>query len=1184
MLVLFILSSTFTFSQIKYADRLFEEEDFESAAPLYEKILKKDSNDLDIIQKLGKSYQRLNRYEEAEKYYAKAVQFENADPESHLNYGQLLKNGNKINQAKKEFQIYLQAEPEGFFGKLLLKSCDKIGEWTADPTEFQIYNLEGLNTKYLESFPFPYGDQLIFMSNKSYLLDENGERPKKAVDGGDAFDIYVFDSTKIEQPIFSLSDEINKLDDSEGPAYLDKSLSRVYYVKTYDRQRNQINQNEIHIAHLEGEVWTLDDPFPHNSKSYSCTNPVLSPDGKRLYFASDMGEDENKMDIYVSEINNGEFSKPQILGGEINTPGYDIPSYVAEDGTLYFYSSYHPGFGGFDIFKTRQKAGTWTKPENIKAPFNSSKDDIGFVMTDSISGYFSSDRDGGKGKDDIYYFTKHYFSDSSFYTDISGVFLYNALPMDSMTLTLLDENDEIVQTLVTNEKGEFTFRNVPANVRYKILIDEDPDKIPEEAKIYLTDDRYNKIMLIERLRKGLFQYEALARDDYMGLSLMDEVDDVGLPTFVVMGELSNNRTGEKIKGKRVYVVDQFGQLLGSAVSDHLGKFKFEKLSMDDQYLFKLEEEDIEIDISILNKGGNVIGKTMRNKDGIYVYHKFTINPSGQPDIRGLFKYGTLPADGVDLFLLDENDQLVQVTRTNVKGEFEFKKLDPGSQYKIQVDSLIEVPGNATLFLLDKHTGMLMPVSKLSNGLFKFETLAPIPPQELALMEEEDYVLKPRQNIRGVVTNSESERRAYNLDIKLVNKKGMVMAVAKTNDKGEFKFFNLPIDDQYLFTIPDDDVNFAIKLINNDRKVLGEAKRNEKDQYVYHKFTINPSKNPDIRGMFKYGELPANDVTLNLLDEGDEILSIAKTDQQGVFSFKKLKAGKTYRIQVDESEGPQPNNSQMYIQDEFTGLMLPVSKLANGSFKFETLAPMEVDDLELIDESDVSIARFSFFGMLFSKLPMDMPEGMEIYIVDDNGNIIFTAISDRFGKFNFQKLPLEDEYLLRISEDDPDFWLKVISEDGQDLGTLERNSNGDFVFNRKTLESQRLVEANNRKKLKVPASLDGPNVRFDFNSHELNNASKLELDKAVATLKSDSQKKIEISSHTDSRGPAAYNMWLSEQRSNSIRKYLMSKGVPANQIIVNNYGETKPLNECADGVPCSLEKHAENRRTELKIRN
>ena len=202
-LCLILFSSFFVSAQLKYADRLFEENDFQEAANLYEKVLEKDSNQIEVIERLALCYKKVNRYEDAEKYYAKAVQYPEAQAASYLNYGQLLKNNNKIKQARNQFQKYLEKEPESLVGKLMLHSCDAIGDWTSTASEFQLKNVDAVNTEYLEMGPFPMGSKLLFTSNKNYIEDEENGKVKSSIDGL-ATGIYIFDSTNYDSPIQSI--------------------------------------------------------------------------------------------------------------------------------------------------------------------------------------------------------------------------------------------------------------------------------------------------------------------------------------------------------------------------------------------------------------------------------------------------------------------------------------------------------------------------------------------------------------------------------------------------------------------------------------------------------------------------------------------------------------------------------------------------------------------------------------------------------------------------------------------------------------------------------------------------------------------------------------------------------------------------------------------------------------------
>ena len=153
--------------------------------------------------------------------------------------------------------------------------------------------------------------------------------------------------------------------------------------------------------------WSKAEELPFNSDQYNVAHPALSPDGKYLYFASDMAGSFGNSDIYRVEIlANGQFGKPENLGNIINTAGRESFPFVSDDNVLYYSSDGIPGLGGLDIFAVKFKDdGTKTKPMNIGQPGNSADDDFCFVIDASTRlGFLSSNRPGGKGRDDIYTF------------------------------------------------------------------------------------------------------------------------------------------------------------------------------------------------------------------------------------------------------------------------------------------------------------------------------------------------------------------------------------------------------------------------------------------------------------------------------------------------------------------------------------------------------------------------------------------------------------------------------------------------------------------------------------------------------------------------------------------------------------------------------------------------------------
>lgn len=110
-----------------------------------------------------------------------------------------------------------------------------------------------------------------------------------------------------------------------------------------------------------------------------------------------------------------------------------------------------------------------------------------------------------------------------------------------------------------------------------------------------------------------------------------------------------------------------------------------------------------------------------------------------------------------------------------------------------------------------------------------------------------------------------------------------------------------------------------------------------------------------------------------------------------------------------------------------------------------------------------------------------------------------------------------------------------------------------------------------------------NILWDLNSAKLRDEAKKEIDVVLLSLlQTEPDVSIELSSHTDSRGSDEYNLALSQRRANSIKNYLVSKGISAKRIVSKGYGETRLLNNCSNGVQCSETEHQTNRRTEYRV--
>lgn len=229
-------------------------------------------------------------------------------------------------------------------------------------------------------------------------------------------------------------------------------------------------------------------PLPFNSKEYSVKSPRVSKDGQKLYFVSDMPGGLGETDIYVVGIYNGiSFSAPKNLGPTVNTELSELFPYIDENNTLYFASNGHKGKGRLDIFKSEYIDGNFQQAKNLPPPINSKYDDFAFVIDiNSNSGYFTSNRDGGKGGVDIYAFKKNKPICAQTIT-ILVLNEFNEQPLEKVAVSLF-QNNTLIEKQTNTKNSNYKF-NIDCNKTYKIVAEK---KNFETAEItIITDGKHN---------------------------------------------------------------------------------------------------------------------------------------------------------------------------------------------------------------------------------------------------------------------------------------------------------------------------------------------------------------------------------------------------------------------------------------------------------------------------------------------------------------------------------------------------------------------------------------------------------------------------------------------------------------------------------------------------------------------
>jgi tetratricopeptide (TPR) repeat protein len=424
LVIAFGASKAQNVAKLNQADKLFNELNYTLAAEAYKASIK-DAPFIprEVVQKIAECYRMVRNYQEAERWYARVMEYPDYTSDAVYHYAQMLKNNAKYDKAKEQFVFYGVLEPykkDDINPELV--TCDLVKKWMDNPLTIEVNNERDINTKYAEFCPVMYENKMIFTSDR-VVENYNATKNNNRIYGwtGNPY-LKIFSTDKMiesiwSQPILYSSSFVSKYHD--GPAVFCDKTNEIFLTRTIsidnprkytsDKEKvaNFVDRVGIYVSQKVNGQWSELVPFKYNNLiDYSVGSAAVSPDGLSLYFASDMEGGFGGTDIYVCTRTTfaDEWSEPVNLGDQINSKGNENFPSVAIDGTLYFSSNGWPGMGGLDIFKAQKSDQNWTL-SNLQYPMNSPQDDFGLIYNaDGKSGYFSSNRDGGIGGDDIYSF------------------------------------------------------------------------------------------------------------------------------------------------------------------------------------------------------------------------------------------------------------------------------------------------------------------------------------------------------------------------------------------------------------------------------------------------------------------------------------------------------------------------------------------------------------------------------------------------------------------------------------------------------------------------------------------------------------------------------------------------------------------------------------------------------------
>lgn len=438
---------------LKKADDLFNHLAYSEAIKEYENFLKKNPDNFTAKTKLADCYRLTGRSEKAEFWYWKIVQSKEAKPLHKFYYGQALMNNGKYNDARIWIKEYHEKFPADRRAEFAMKTIDNLPEYFKDTANYFVWKLI-INSPNADFSPVLYNNGMVFASARETknLVDK-----KHSWTGQPFLNLYYSKgkgNTFLDVQPFAQDVQIKF---NDGPVCFSKDGNEIFVTrnnvlksKVYTSD-DEIVKLKIYHAKMVNGLWKTLEPFQYNNDNFNSAHPFLSPDGKKLFFASDMPGGKGGMDLYSCDRDTNGWKQPQNLGDKINTEGNELFPYLHDDGTFLFASNGRDGLGGLDVFFSKMKDSIYTEAKNMGAPINSGDDDFGIAFDNVTNyGYYSSNRELKNADDDIYSFRRM--------LKVKGIVVEKGkdIPIESATVVLKSKSGTDLE-LKTKADGKFEF-------------------------------------------------------------------------------------------------------------------------------------------------------------------------------------------------------------------------------------------------------------------------------------------------------------------------------------------------------------------------------------------------------------------------------------------------------------------------------------------------------------------------------------------------------------------------------------------------------------------------------------------------------------------------------------------------------------------------------------------------------
>ncbi len=719
---------------VQKADRAYEDNNFKKALDIYLKVTSEEALTAYIARQVGNCYRLIGDMNQAEIWYENATKQASHTEQDYqlLGYAQKANGKDELSAESLDKLYASQKLPEFNTNKSDANSF--AAKLRSGFLTFRIFPVS-INSPEADFSPSICRDALVYTSSRfdRDLAHYKQINPQQHLN---IFSAKLSSSGELGTPLVFSNELLNQL--YTGPITFSASCDTAYFVrKTFLKARigdeKQIADNnlKIHRAIFSQGKWIDQGPLSICSDSYSIGDPAISPDGKRLYFTSDMPGGVGGTDLYYREIRpNGSFGEAVNLGIRVNTSGNEMNPFIAPDGTLFFASDKLPGFGNLDLFIAYPTPRGYDYVTNLGYPINGPYDDFGMVLTQAGNlAFFSSNRIDGIGDDDIY---KIEIDKKSIVHIVDGqVVDEKSVPVGGATIKILDDKT-LINTISTDASGKFSFK---LDDGHEVSLQVDCPNFFSETKT------------VSSFGLGLKPTQILAK--------IILKQDVG---YTLMGTILSSSDGSIIANAQAiaYPPDTTKSVIG--ITDQLGRFNY-KLSKDTDYRIRISKEGFvrkEFSLSTKNRE--------RGDINLSLLFDTKLTAQVKPGITGTVTDAktTLPITNAIITISTVNSPQPFKLATSINGSFIQENLPEGG-YNIMVEK-------------DGYKSMNIPVM--------------MGKQIINLNSSFSLALEPIANTYtavGLITNKDDNTPLTDVTVSLLNKTTNEKLLKKTDEFGSFDF-------------------------------------------------------------------------------------------------------------------------------------------------------------------------------------------------------------------------------------------------------------------------------------------------------------------------------------------------------------------------------------------------------------